>query len=55
MAELATDDITWNQWKGRMPVIYDKGLSSTQRPSVREPHHEPCNKQHERYEQQEDQ
>ncbi len=24
MADLITDDDTWNQWKGRMPVIYNK-------------------------------
>jgi nucleoside-diphosphate-sugar epimerase len=24
MAELITDDATWNQWKGQMPVIYNK-------------------------------
>ncbi|WP_298864266.1 NAD(P)-binding oxidoreductase [uncultured Gimesia sp.] len=24
MAELITDDETWNQWKGQMPVIYNK-------------------------------
>lgn len=24
MAELMTDDDTWNRWKGRMPVIYNK-------------------------------
>lgn len=23
MADLITDDITWNQWKGQMPVIYN--------------------------------
>lgn len=27
MAELITDDDTWNRWKGRMPVIYNKGFS----------------------------
>ncbi|MBW3582781.1 MAG: SDR family oxidoreductase [Euryarchaeota archaeon] len=27
MAELATDDTTWNKWKGRMPVIYNKVFS----------------------------
>lgn len=26
MAELITDDSTWNRWKGRMPVIYNKAL-----------------------------
>ena len=25
MAELITDDSTWNRWKGQMPVIYNKG------------------------------
>jgi putative NADH-flavin reductase len=25
MAELITDDDTWSQWKGQMPVIYNKG------------------------------
>jgi len=24
MADLITDDDTWNRWKGQMPVIYDK-------------------------------
>jgi len=24
MAELVTDDETWNKWKGQMPVIYNK-------------------------------
>jgi hypothetical protein len=24
MAELITNDITWNKWKGQMPVIYNK-------------------------------
>ena len=24
MAELMTDDQTWNQWKGQMPVLYNK-------------------------------
>jgi putative NADH-flavin reductase len=24
MAELITDDVTWNKWKGQMPVIYNK-------------------------------
>jgi hypothetical protein len=24
MAELVTDDLVWEQWKGRMPVIYNK-------------------------------
>ena len=24
MAELITDDLTWNKWKGQMPVIYNK-------------------------------
>ena len=24
MAELITDDDTWNEWKGKMPVIYNK-------------------------------
>ena len=23
MAELVTDDATWEQWKGRMPVVYN--------------------------------
>ena len=27
MAELMTDDQTWNQWKGQMPVIYNRELS----------------------------
>jgi putative NADH-flavin reductase len=27
MAELITDDATWNKWKGQMPVIYNKTLS----------------------------
>ena len=27
MAELITDDVTWNKWKGQMPVIYNKTLS----------------------------
>lgn len=27
MAELITDDDTWSKWKGRMPVIYNKGFS----------------------------
>ncbi|MFC3282660.1 NAD(P)-dependent oxidoreductase [Litchfieldella rifensis] len=27
MANLITDDETWSRWKGRMPVIYDKGFS----------------------------
>lgn len=25
MADLISDDATWNRWKGRMPVIYNKG------------------------------
>jgi nucleoside-diphosphate-sugar epimerase len=25
MADLITDDDTWNEWKGQMPVIYNKG------------------------------
>ena len=25
MADLITDDGTWNRWKGQMPVIYNKG------------------------------
>ena len=28
MADLITDDTVWNRWKGRMPVIYNKGSSS---------------------------
>jgi hypothetical protein len=24
MADLITDDATWNRWKGQMPVIYNK-------------------------------
>ena len=27
MAELITDDQTWNQWKGQMPVIYNRESS----------------------------
>lgn len=27
MAELITNDTLWNTWKGRMPVIYNKGFS----------------------------
>jgi NAD(P)-dependent dehydrogenase (short-subunit alcohol dehydrogenase family) len=27
MAELMTDDATWNRWKGQMPVIYNRTLS----------------------------
>ncbi len=27
MAELIADDDTWGRWKGRMPVIYNKGFS----------------------------
>lgn len=27
MADLITDDDTWNRWKGQMPVIYNKVLS----------------------------
>jgi hypothetical protein len=27
MAELITDDATWNKWKGQMPVIYNKTAS----------------------------
>ncbi len=27
MADLITDDDTWNRWKGRMPVIYNKASS----------------------------
>ena len=27
MADLITDDDTWNKWKGQMPVIYNKGSS----------------------------
>jgi len=27
MADLVTDDDTWNRWKGRMPVIYNKASS----------------------------
>ena len=29
MAELIADDVTWNSWKGRMPVIYNKTGNST--------------------------
>lgn len=27
MADLITDDALWNEWKGRMPVIYKKGTA----------------------------
>ncbi len=27
MADLITDDDTWNKWKGQMPVIYNKAFS----------------------------
>ena len=27
MADLITDSDTWNRWKGKMPVIYNKALS----------------------------
>ena len=27
MADLITDDTTWNKWKGQMPVIYNVSLS----------------------------
>lgn len=27
MGDLVTDDDTWNEWKGKMPVIYNKGSS----------------------------
>lgn len=27
MADLITDDYTWNRWKGQMPVIYNKASS----------------------------
>ncbi|WP_104202870.1 NAD(P)-dependent oxidoreductase [Billgrantia saliphila] len=27
MAELITNDATWNQWKGQMPVIYNEGYA----------------------------
>ena len=27
MADLITDNNTWNKWKGQMPVIYNKSLS----------------------------
>lgn len=27
MADLISDDGTWNEWKGKMPVIYNKGSS----------------------------
>jgi hypothetical protein len=27
MADLITDDVTWNKWKGQMPVIYNKNSS----------------------------
>lgn len=27
MADLITDGETWNQWKGKMPVIYNKGYA----------------------------
>jgi len=27
MADLITDDDTWNKWKGQMPVIYNKSSS----------------------------
>ena len=27
MADLITDDATWNKWKGQMPVIYNKASS----------------------------
>ena len=28
MADLITDEDVWNQWKGQMPVIYNKGTTS---------------------------
>jgi hypothetical protein len=28
MADLITDDETWNKWKGQMPVIYNKAIQS---------------------------
>ena len=28
MADLISDDDTWNQWKGKMPVIYNKSLEA---------------------------
>jgi len=27
MADLITNDDIWNQWKGQMPVIYNKGTA----------------------------
>lgn len=27
MADLMTDDVLWNKWKGQMPVIYNKAAS----------------------------
>ena len=30
MADLITDDDTWNRWKGRMPVIYNKASSAAE-------------------------
>jgi nucleoside-diphosphate-sugar epimerase len=32
MAELMTVDGTWNEWKGRMPVIYNKAKAQGKRP-----------------------
>ncbi|MCB1807502.1 MAG: NAD(P)-dependent oxidoreductase, partial [Candidatus Competibacteraceae bacterium] len=28
MAELITDDATWNTWKGRMPVLYNQAATA---------------------------
>ena len=28
MADLITDQQLWNQWKGQMPVIYNRGTST---------------------------
>lgn len=28
MADLITDDDIWNEWKGKMPVVYNKGLEA---------------------------
>lgn len=29
MAELITDEHTWNEWRGKMPVVYNKELETT--------------------------
>jgi hypothetical protein len=34
MAELITDDVTWQQWRGQMPVIYNKSESDLKKKMI---------------------